>query len=128
MCPRIVLHRSPSAPAAPGGALDPDTRAGEIHKVQLEIAKRRRRRLVLLGTRLSFFVLLPTLIAAYYFFAIATPLYATNSEFVIQKAEGAGGGANPLSGLFGGTSFGTVQESIAVQSFLGKPRGDAAAG
>lgn len=114
----VPAMRPSTEPANTGGALDGDTRASEINKVQQEIAKRRKRRLALLGTRLAFFVALPTLIAAYYFFVIATPLYATNTEFVIQKAEGSGGGANPLAGMFGGTSFGTVQESIAVQSYL----------
>ncbi|MEM9320670.1 MAG: capsule biosynthesis protein [Pseudomonadota bacterium] len=115
--PALRPSTDPAVPRAPGLPIDDNDRAAEIMRVQRDIAKRRRRRLVLLGTRLAFFVGLPTLFAAFYFYVIATPLYATNSEFVIQKAE-SGGGANPLSGFFGGTSFGTVQESIAVQSFL----------
>ncbi|MEM9755842.1 MAG: capsule biosynthesis protein [Pseudomonadota bacterium] len=108
---------APASPRAPAGLPDEAGRAEEIMRVQRDIAKRRQKRLALLGTRLAFFVLLPTLIAAYYFYVIATPLYATNSEFVIQKAEsGAGGGG--LSSFLGGTSFATVQESISVQSFL----------
>ena len=35
------------------------------------------------------FVGLPTLLCAIYFFAIATPMYATKTEFVIQKSEAA---------------------------------------
>ncbi|MEM6609745.1 MAG: capsule biosynthesis protein [Pseudomonadota bacterium] len=108
----------PAVQRAPGLPISDNDRAAEIMVVQRDIAKRRQRRMVLLATRLAFFVGLPTLIAAFYFYVVATPLYATNTEFVIQKAEAGGGGANPLSGFFGGTSFGTVQESIAVQSFL----------
>ncbi len=36
---------------------------------------------------LSFFVFLPTLLVGCYFYIIATPMYATKSEFVIQQAE-----------------------------------------
>jgi len=108
---------NPPAPAAPAG-LSADERAAEIMKVQRDIAQRRRKRLILLASRLSFFVMLPTLIVAYYYYFVATPLYATHTEFVIQKSEGGGGGGGPLSGLLGGTSFATVQESIVVQSYL----------
>jgi capsular polysaccharide transport system permease protein len=95
-----------------------DERAAEIMKVQRDIARRRRKRLVLLISRLTFFVLLPTFIVGFYFYRVATPLYATNTEFVIQKAESGAGAPAGLGGLFGGTSFATVQESIVVQSYL----------
>ncbi|MES2667561.1 MAG: capsule biosynthesis protein [Pseudomonadota bacterium] len=87
----------------------------EIQKIQQDIARRRRKRLVLLATRMSFFILLPTLIAAWYFYLVATPLYATRSEFVIQQSEPAAAG---LGGLFSGTQFATSQDSIAVQGYL----------
>jgi len=108
----------PAKPAAPR-PIGADDRAAEIMKIQRDIARRRRRRLVLLATRLSFFVLFPTLLVAYYFFRVATPLYATHTEFVIQKAESGGlGSGGGLGGLFGGTSFATAQDSIVVQSYL----------
>lgn len=102
-------------PAQPNPA---DQRAREILKIQRDIAKRRRRRLMLLASRLSMFVLLPTLIAGYYFFAIATPMYATKSAFVIQQAEAAAAGAGGLAGMFQGTSMATQQDSTAVKSYL----------
>jgi capsular polysaccharide transport system permease protein len=40
----------------------------------------------MLFSRLAFFVFLPTIVAGWYFYVIATPMYATYSEFVIQKA------------------------------------------
>lgn len=108
----------PAKPDAPR-PIGAEERAAEIMKVQRDIARRRRRRLVLLATRLSVFVLLPTLLVAFYYFRVATPLYATNTEFVIQKAESGGSSsAGGLGGLLGGTSFATVQESIVVQSYL----------
>ena len=93
-----------------------NNRAREIYRIQLDIAKRRRRRTLLLFTRLAFFVFLPTIFVGIYYYTIATPLYATKSEFLIQQADSQGGGA--LGGLFSGTGFATSQDSIAVQSYL----------
>jgi len=93
------------------------SRGDEIYKIQRDIAKRRRRKLALLFTRLGFFVFLPTIIVGYYFTFMATPMFATNSEFVIQQAEPASA-AGGLGGLFQGTSMATQQDSITVQSYL----------
>ncbi len=95
-----------------------ERRAGEIIAIQRDLAKRRRRRMALLLTRLTAFVLLPTALVGWYFMVMATPMYATNSEFVIQTAEPAGGSAGGLGGLFQGTSMATQQDSITVQSYL----------
>lgn len=92
-------------------------RAKEIIAIQRDIARRRRRKLGLLLSRLLFFVLLPTLMVGYYYYVIATPMYGTKSQFVIQKADSQAGGGG-LGGLFGGTGLATSQDSIAVQSFL----------
>ncbi len=113
---RMPAVAAPVAP--PGGAHSAESRAAEIINVQRDIARRRRRKLVQLATRLSLFVLLPTILVSYYYYAVATPLYATHTEFVIQKAEGGGAGGGGLGGLLGGTSFATVQESVTVQSYL----------
>ena len=96
--------------------LDAASRARSIMDIQLDIAKRRRRKVFLLFVRLAFFVFLPTLMAGYYYARVATPMYATKSEFVIQKAEAAGGGG--LGSLFSGSGLATSQDSITVQSFL----------
>ncbi|WP_438991116.1 capsule biosynthesis protein [Lentibacter sp.] len=93
-----------------------DRRAMEITGIQRDIASRRRKRLILLLARLSTFVFLPTLLAGWYYYAIATPMYSTKSEFLIQSADGAGGGG-PLSGLIP-SQLANSQESIAVQSYL----------
>ncbi len=96
-----------------------DERAREIVRMQRDIVKRRRRKLAQLAARLMFFVLLPTLLVGWYYYQIATPMYQTRSEFVIQQAQPtAGGGASGLAGLFSGTSFATSQDSIAVQGYL----------
>ncbi len=93
-----------------------DSRAKEIIAIQRDIGKRRRRRAFLLLVRLFIFVMLPTLVAGYYYYNIATPMYATKSEFVIQKADSPGGGLG--GGLLSGTSFATSQDSITVQGYL----------
>ena len=92
--------------------------AAEILQIQRDIARRRKRKLALLFTRLSFFVFLPTFMVGWYFYTIATPMYATNSEIVIQQAQPQSGGAQGLATLFQGTSMATQQDSIAVQSYL----------
>lgn len=93
-----------------------ERRSQEIMAIQKDMARRRRRRLRMLFARLFAFVVLPTLIAGWYFFAVATPMYATKSEFLILKAESGGGGG--MGGLFSGTQFATNQDAIAVQSYL----------
>ncbi|MCC1492794.1 capsule biosynthesis protein [Cognatishimia sp. F0-27] len=92
-----------------------ERRNAEIRKIQQELAQRRRRKSLLLLARLMVFVCLPTILAGYYFFAVATPMYATKSEFLILKAESSGGGG---LGLLSGTQFATNQDAIAVQSYL----------
>ena len=117
-------YRQPGMPAKidPAPQTTEKQRRAEISKIQRDIAKRRRRRMALLGARLGVFVTLPTLLAAWYFYFVATPLYATNSEFVIQQADGGGGagfgGAGALAGMFGGAGLGTTNDSITVQSYL----------
>ncbi|MFZ7093272.1 capsule biosynthesis protein [Primorskyibacter sp. 2E233] len=91
-----------------------ERRAAEIMQIQKDLASRRRKKMVLLFTRLAFFVGLPTLIAGYYFYFVATPMYSTKSEFLILKAESSG----TMGSLFSGTQFATNQDAIAVQSYL----------
>lgn len=88
----------------------------EVIKIQQDIARRRRRRSILLAARLFVFVGLPTILAAIYFYTIATPIYAAKSEFVIQQAEAPASAG--LGGLLSKTPMATAQDSIAVQSYL----------
>ncbi|NRA99934.1 MAG: capsule biosynthesis protein [Rhodobacteraceae bacterium] len=90
-------------------------RSDEVFRLQADISRRRRRKMWGLVARLFVFVLIPTLIAGYYFTSVATPMYGTKSEFVIQQADGA---ASPMGGLFSGTGLATSQDSVTVQSFL----------
>lgn len=103
--------------AVPSTDVSPaERRSKEIMNIQRDIARRRRRKLALLFSRLAAFVFLPTLIAGYYYYAVATPMYSTKSEFLILSADNAGGSG--LGGLLSGTQFATNQDAIATQSFL----------
>ena len=114
--PQTVQQGQPNLPSTE--TVSPaDRRSGEIARMQRDLAKRRRRKLALLFTRLSAFVFLPTILVGWYFYTMATPMFATNSEFVIQQAEAPASGGG-LGGLFQGTSLATQQDSIAVQSYL----------
>jgi capsular polysaccharide transport system permease protein len=92
------------------------SRENDISQIQRDIAKRRRRKTLLLVSRLAVFVGIPTLFAGIYFYTIATPMYATHSAFVIQQADSTGAGA--AGGLFSGSPLGGSQDSITVQDYL----------
>ena len=128
------LAPRPATEVAPGGAPPPNPiedakermarlaaeREREVKRVQRDIARRRRKRLVLLGARLLVFVSLPTFIASWYFYMIATPMYATESQFIIQQADG-NAGAGDLAGMLpsaAGMGLGGQSEAASVQSFL----------
>lgn len=103
-------------PGLPGpGVIDAAERARSVIDIQRDIARRRRRNMRMLMLRLLFFVVLPSIVAGYYYYQIATPMYATKSEFVIQQADGSGSSA---AGLFAGTGLASSQDSIGVQGYL----------
>jgi capsular polysaccharide transport system permease protein len=117
--PQTVPQGKPPAPAgAPKGG-NPTTGADvakEVQRIQRDILRRRRKRMVLLFARLMFFVMIPTFLAGAYYYRYATPMYATNSEFVIQQADGGSGGG--LGGMFSGSPLATSQDAVTVQSYL----------
>ncbi|MTI00769.1 capsule biosynthesis protein [Roseibium sp. RKSG952] len=99
----------------PGPELSPaQRREYEIGQIQKDVAKRRRRKLIGLFARLAVFVLLPTIVVGYYFYRVATPMYASDSAFSILQADGGGA----IGGLLSGTQFATAQDSVATQEFL----------
>lgn len=101
----------------PSTELSPiEQRSRQIMEIQRDIARRRRRKLLLLLSRLMFFVMLPTLISGYYYYRVATPMYSSESEFMILQADNMGGGG--IGSLLSGTQLATNQDSISVQSFL----------
>ena len=68
--------------------------------------------------RLGAFVLAPTVAAAIYFTHFATPIFATHSEFVIQRPDQAG---TPMAGpgaAMAGSALAGNQDAISVQGYL----------
>jgi len=106
-----------------GTAVGPITetqRARAVMKIQRDLARRRKRRMAQLLARLFFFVAVPAIMAGYYFYVVATPMYSVKTEFMVQSSE------NPVmpssSSLFGGggSIFG-AEDSIGVQGYLTSP-------
>jgi capsular polysaccharide transport system permease protein len=92
--------------------------AAELLRVREDIARRRRRKSILMTLRLALFVGLPTLLCGWYFYVVATPLYATHSEFVIQQSQNPAAGAGAMGGLFQGSPLATQTDSTTVQGYL----------
>ncbi len=128
---RALAPRADTAPAKPDEG-DPVSaakermariaaeRERELKKVRREIVKRRRKRMALLGARLLVFVTLPTFLATWYFYVIATPMYGTESQFIIQQADSQGG-TGAMGGLLpsaAGMGLGGQSEAASVQAFL----------
>ena len=106
-------------PAAPQVQAE-QSHLAELSRIQQDLVRRRRRTGMLMVLRLIFFVALPTLLAGIYYYNIATPLYATKTEFVIQQADPASSSGGSSGGLFGGRggAAGMMQDPIIVQSYL----------
>ena len=105
--------------ARPAGLPSTELRAEENHiaevrRIQADIVARRRRKLALMWSKIGVFVLLPTFVAGWYYTLVATPLYSTHTEFVIQQASAAA----QMASLFSGTTFATSQDSVTVQGYL----------
>lgn len=112
---RITPAQVPSTELAKDNPAE--RRAGEIRRIQQDIARRRRKKMVMLFARLAVFVALPTLIVGLYFSTIASPMYATYSQFTVRQAESSGGGAG-IGSLLQGTGLATQQDATGVQSYL----------
>lgn len=119
--PQTVASPRDKLPSTARAAPDPvaagKSHAEEIMRIQRDIARRRQRKVVSLFSRLFFLVLLPTIVVGWYFAAVATPMYATNSAFVIQQAQ-AQGALPGFGSLLQGTAMATQQDSMAVQDYL----------
>lgn len=116
--PQTTKQPEETVPSTEVKQPQPQSKFSDVATIQRDIARRRRRKMALLFTRLAFFVLLPTIVVGWYYFQLATPMYATKSEIVIQQAQAQQGPAGGFGSLFQGTSMATQQDSIAVQSYL----------
>lgn len=110
-----TVRKSPVSDHKPQ-VIDDNVREREVRKIQQGLVKRRRRRLAILMVKLACFVALPSMIAGYYFYKVATPMYATYSEFIVQSADAPG--VTGAAGLFSGSPIETVKDSITLQGYL----------
>lgn len=117
MPPRGEVGPVRRPPLPPAEEMTEERRAAEISRIQQDIARRRRRKLMMLALRLFLLVLLPSIIAGYYFTKIATPLYSTYSQFLIQQADSSGS-THSSGGMLGSSPLGVNTDSVAVQSYL----------
>lgn len=93
-------------------------REKEMARIQRDLVRRRRQRLWAMVLRLVVFVFLPTWAVGYYYVFVASDMYETNSQFVIQTSEsqpGIGG----LGGVLAGTGLAVSQDNTVVQGYLG---------
>ncbi|WP_417243483.1 capsule biosynthesis protein [Celeribacter sp.] len=112
------LPKTVDQPPLPSAAvLERISREDDISTIQRDIAKRRRRKMLLLVARLAAFVVLPTMFAGYYFYNIATPMYATDTSMVIKQAQSPASGSG-IGSLLSGSPLGTSQEAVTVQDYL----------
>jgi len=109
---------SAKAPAENPGIISDEQRQADIKKIQKSIALRRQARFFLIALRLMIFVALPTWLAGFYFYTIATPMYQVESQMVIQKPD-SGGASSSLGGLLGGGGLSNLEDSVIVQGYLG---------
>lgn len=100
---------------SPAQIADENRHLLEISRVQEQIAHRRSHKMNRLIFRLYVWVIIPTLAAFFYFMMVATPLFSTSAEFVVQKSGGTSGG---LGSLLSGTALGSSQEAVAVQRYI----------
>lgn len=117
---RIEPTKQAAADAPDRAAQSETERSLAVAKIRRDLVRRRRRRSLQLFVKLMVFIFLPTFIAGYYFYKVATPMYATHSEFIIQKADNPAA-ASPSAGgglLGAGSPLANAQDSMTVQSYL----------
>lgn len=109
------LPASPASPLPSREDLTEERRATQIYQIQRDLARRRRRRMLMLMLRLIIFVLIPTAAVSWYYTNVASPLYATVSQFKIQSADGLAG--HP-GGMMASSALALNPDAVAVQSYL----------
>lgn len=102
---------TPPAVARPLGEVE---RLREIAKIKRGMIRRRRMRLTLMFIRLSFFVALPTYLAGYYYYVLATPMYEVETQMNVQRADPASAASIGVAGM----SLPNTEDSTVVQGFL----------
>lgn len=99
--------------------IKPDTpalRAERVEAIRRDLVKRRRRKGGGMLLKLWGFVLLPTLLVAYFLWFVATDMYESESKFFVESADGGSPAASGLlSSFIGG---GGSNDPVAVQTYI----------
>ncbi len=107
------------APGEQPDIITEEQREADIRKIQKSIARRRQARFILIAMRLFIFVALPTWLAGFYFYTVATPMYQVDSQMIIQKPDSGSGSSSALGGLLGGGGgLSNLEDSVIVQGYL----------
>lgn len=95
----------------------PALRAERVEAIRRDLVRRRRRKGGGMLVKLWLFVLLPTVLVAYFMWFKASELYKSDSQFMVQSADGGGASSGGLLGAFLGGGGGTFDPN-AVQTYV----------
>ncbi|MEP3666635.1 MAG: hypothetical protein ABJN42_07865 [Roseibium sp.] len=82
------------------------------------LARRRRRKLGVVLARMTCLIAAPVVATYIWFAEYATPFFASEAEFVVQKSEGSQPAMGGMMGAAAGLAGGSGQDAIMLQSFL----------
>lgn len=71
-----------------------------------------------LRNKFALFVLLPTLLVAFYYAFWASDMYVSETRFSIRGPEGGGGGGSDLLNLFGQAAGSTTADAYVVKEYI----------
>ncbi|MFK7945633.1 MAG: hypothetical protein AB8B85_22365 [Paracoccaceae bacterium] len=96
----------------------PALRAERVEAIRRDLVRRRRRKGGGMLVKLWLFVLLPTVIVAWFMWFKASELYKSDSQFMVQSASGGSSGGGGLLSSFLGGGGGGIFDPNAVYSYI----------
>ncbi len=97
----------------------PALRAERVEAIRRDLVRRRRRKGGGMLLKIWAFILLPTLLVAWFMWFKASDLYQSQSTFQVQSSDiAAGAGTGGLLGAMMGGGGGVIYDSVAVQEFI----------
>lgn len=96
----------------------PAIRAERVEAIRRDLVRRRRRKGLGVLARLAIFVVLPTVVVAWFLWTKASDLYGTEAVFVVQSADAGASARSGSGGGFLAALSGGVTDAVAVQNFI----------
>lgn len=96
----------------------PALRAERVEAIRRDLVSRRRRKGGGMLLKLWAFIVIPTLIVAWFMWFKASDLYQSQAKFQVQTSDMATGSGGGLLGAMLGGGGGIVYDSVAVQEFI----------